>query len=63
MRGHQVRGLSGRSLGDDIALVTGSGSWKNSANDAIMPFGMTYTLRRTADTWRIVVAAIHAADR
>ena len=59
----EFRGLSERRLGDDLALVTGSGSWKNASNDDIMPFGMTYTLRRTAGTWRIVVAAIHASDR
>ena len=59
----EFRGLSERYLGDDLALVTGSGSWKNASNDDIMPFGMTYTLKRTAETWRIVVAAIHAADR
>jgi ketosteroid isomerase-like protein len=59
----EFRGLSERRLGDDLALVTGSGSWKNASNDDIMPFGMTYTLRRTANTWRIVVVAIHAAER
>jgi ketosteroid isomerase-like protein len=59
----EFRELSERRLGDDLALVTGNGSWKNASNDDIMPFGMTYTLRRTADTWRIVVAAIHASDR
>lgn len=57
------RGLSERRLGDDLALVTGNGSWKNASNDDIMPFGMTYTLKRTNDTWLIVAAAIHAADR
>jgi ketosteroid isomerase-like protein len=59
----EFRGLSERLVGDDLALVTGNGSWKNASNDDIMPFGMTYTLRRTADTWRIVVVAIHAAGR
>ena len=59
----EFRGLSERRLGDDLALVTGNGSWKNASNDDIMPFGMTYTLRRTGDSWRIVVVAIHASDR
>jgi ketosteroid isomerase-like protein len=59
----EFRGLSERRLGDDLALVTGNGSWKNASNEDIMPFGMTYTLKRTADTWRIVVAVIHGADR
>ena len=59
----EFRGLSERRLDDDLALVTGSGSWKNASNEDIMPFGMTYTLRRTANTWRIVVVAIHASER
>jgi hypothetical protein len=59
----EFRGLSERRLGDDLALVTGNGTWKNAANDDIMPFGMTYTLRRTAGAWRIVAAVIHASDR
>jgi hypothetical protein len=29
---------------------------------AFMPFGMTYTLRRTGPNWRIVLAMIHSAD-
>lgn len=57
----EFRGLVERRLGDDLALVTGNGSWKNASNDDIMPFGMTYTMRRSGDTWLIVVAAIHAS--
>ena len=49
-------------LGDDLAMLSGSGSWKNAADEDIMPFGMTYTLRRTGGAWRIVVAATHASD-
>jgi hypothetical protein len=54
------RNLTERRLGDDIALVAGDGSWKNAANDDIMPFGMTYTLKRSGDAWLIVSAVIHA---
>ena len=54
--------LSEHRLSDDLAMVSGSGAWKNAANDDLMPFGMTYTLRRSGQTWRIVVAAIHAPD-
>jgi ketosteroid isomerase-like protein len=54
--------LAERQLSDDLALVTGSGVWKKATGEAFMPFGMTYTLRRSADTWRIVVAAIHDPD-
>ena len=49
-------------LGDDLAMVSGSGSWKNRAGEDMLPFGMTYTLRRVDGAWRIVVAAIHAPD-
>jgi ketosteroid isomerase-like protein len=54
--------LSEHRLSDDLAMVSGSGAWKNAANDDLMPFGMTYTLRRSGKAWRIVVAAIHAPD-
>ena len=54
--------LSEHRLSDDLAMVSGGGVWKNAANEDLMPFGMTYTLRRTGQTWRIVVAAIHAPD-
>ncbi len=52
--------LEERRLGDDLVMVSGSGAWVNEAGEAFMKFGMTYTLRRTDGTWRIVVAAIHA---
>lgn len=58
----EFRGLSERRLGDDLAMVTGNGSWKNASNDDIMPFGMTYTLKRSGDTWLIVAVAIHASN-
>jgi uncharacterized protein (TIGR02246 family) len=54
--------VSVHRLGDDLAMVSGSGTWKNTADQDFMPFGMTYTLRRHEQTWRIVVAAIHAPD-
>lgn len=54
--------MTAHRLSDDLAVVSGSGTWKNAANDDIMPFGMTYTLRRVNQIWRIVVVAIHAAD-
>src|SRR5262245_13461074 len=54
--------MSVHRLGGDLAMVSGAGVWKNAANEDLMPFGMTYTLRRTGQTWRIVVVAIHAPD-
>jgi len=49
-------------LGDDLTMLTGSGSWVDKSGKKFMPFGMTYTLRRTGQNWRIVVAIIHSAD-
>ncbi len=49
-----------RRLGDDLALVTGGGTWRKATGEEFLPFGMTYTLRRADGRWRIVVAAIHA---
>jgi hypothetical protein len=43
-------------------MVSGGDLWKNAANEDLMPFGLTYTLRRGGQTWRIVVAVIHAPD-
>ena len=54
--------LTERRLGDDLVLLTGGGSWIDKAGKKFMPFGMTYTMRRTGDDWRIVTAIIHAAD-
>jgi ketosteroid isomerase-like protein len=54
--------MSASWLGDDLVMVNGGGVWKNAANEDLMAFGMTYTLRRTDRTWRIVVGAIHAPD-
>jgi ketosteroid isomerase-like protein len=46
-------------LSDDLAVVSGAGAWKNASGKELSRFGMTYTMRRTGQTWRIVVAAIH----
>lgn len=54
--------VTAHRLGDDLAMVSGGGTWKNAANEDLMPFGMTYMLRRSGNTWRIVVAAVHASD-
>ena len=51
-----------RELGDDLTVLTGSGTWVDTSGKKFMPFGMTYTLRRTGQKWRIVSAMIHGAD-
>ena len=49
-------------LGDELALVTGSGVWKRATGEAFAPFGMAYTLRRSSAGWRIIVAAIYPQE-
>ena len=60
--GTEFTTLAERQLSDDLALVTGAGVWKKATGETFRPFGMTYTLRRTGDAWRIVVAVIYARD-
>jgi hypothetical protein len=60
--GTEFTTITERKLGDDLALVTGGGTWQKTTGERFMPFGMTYTLRRSGDAWLIVVAAIHAPD-
>jgi hypothetical protein len=54
--------ISEHRLSDDLTMVSGSGVWKNAANEDLRSFGMTFTLRRSGRAWRIVVATIHAPD-
>lgn len=49
-------------LGDDLAMVSGHGAWKNTDDGDMMPFGMSYTLRHVDGAWRIVTAMIYAPD-
>ena len=60
--GTEFSELAERQLSADLALVSGGGVWKKATGESFMPFGMTYILKRSESTWRIVVAAIHDAD-
>ena len=51
-----------RRLGDDLTMLTGKGTWIDTSGKSFMPFGMTYVLRRTGQSWRIVTAIIHQVD-
>jgi ketosteroid isomerase-like protein len=51
-----------RRLGDDLTMLTGAGTWVDTSGKSFMPFGMTYVLRRTGQSWRIVTAIIHSAN-
>ena len=51
--------LDERQLSRDLAVVTGGGAWKKVTGEDFAHFGMTYTLRRAGDAWRIIVAIIH----
>jgi ketosteroid isomerase-like protein len=54
--------LEERRLGDDLTMLTGSGTWVDTSGKKFMPFGMTYVLRRASQHWRIVTAIIHGTD-
>jgi ketosteroid isomerase-like protein len=54
--------LQEHRLNESLAIVSGGGVWKNGSGADLMQFGMTYTLRRTDQTWQIVVAMIHLPD-
>ena len=61
MKNSNGRGVAG-GLSDDLALITGSGTWADISGQRFMPIGMTYTLRQSEQGWRIVTAVIHGAD-
>ena len=46
-------------LSNDLALVSGVGVWKKASGEQLRRFGLTFTLRQTGPSWRIVVATIH----
>src|SRR5262245_50014845 len=54
--------LSVHRLRDDLAMVSGGGTWRNAPSGDPRPAGATSTLPPSGQTWRIVVAAIHAPD-
>jgi hypothetical protein len=54
--------LREQRLSDDLAMITGWGTWVDIDGNGFMPFGLTYTLRRTEAGWKIVVAMIHGAE-
>ncbi len=51
--------LAEHYLSSELALVSGVGVWKKATGEQLRRFGLTYTLRQTPESWRIVVAAIH----
>ena len=51
--------LAEHYLSNELALVSGVGVWKKASGEQLRRFGLTYTLRRTLQSWRIVVATIH----
>lgn len=51
--------LAEHYLSDKLAIVSGIGIWKNTTGEQLRRFGLTYTLCRTPQSWRIVVAVIH----
>jgi len=54
--------LAEHYLSNELALVSGVGVWKKASGEQLRRFGLTYTLRRTHQSWRIIVATIHDED-
>jgi hypothetical protein len=52
--------VSERVLSDELVELAGNGTWVDREGRRYMPFGFTYTLRRTELGYRIVVALVHA---
>ncbi len=48
-----------RHLAEDLAVISGNGTWKKDSGEELQRFGITYTLRKVENDWRIVVAVIH----
>jgi ketosteroid isomerase-like protein len=51
--------LSEQHLADGLAIVKGNGVQRKGSGEDLQRFGVTYTLKRIASGWRIVVATIH----
>jgi len=51
---------SQRVLSDELVELSGNGTWVDRGGRRYMPFGFTYTLRRTELGYRIAVALVHA---
>jgi ketosteroid isomerase-like protein len=51
--------LAGQRLSHTLARVSGDGVWRKKGGQELRRFGLTYLLRRTDDSWRIAVAAVH----
>lgn len=54
--------LAGLPLSEDLAIVTGVGVWRKKTGEELRRFGLTYTLCRAPESWKIVVALIHDPD-
>jgi ketosteroid isomerase-like protein len=57
--GSEFPRLAEHSLSDKLAIVSGVGIWRSATGEQLRRFGLTYTLCRTSNSWRIVVAVIH----
>ena len=51
--------LMERRLSTDWALITGDCAWIDNSGRVLQRIGLSYTLRRSQGTWRLVVTLIH----
>ena len=51
--------LTDHFLSPDLAIVSGIGVWRKTTGEELRRFGLTYTLCRKPQSWKIVLAVIH----
>ena len=61
-RSSEFSGLTERALSADLTIVGGTAVWRTASGEVLRRFGLTYTLRRAAEGWKLVVATIHEPD-
>jgi hypothetical protein len=51
--------LTEHYLASDLAIVSGIGLWRTATGEELRRFGLTYTLCRVLQSWKIALAAVH----
>ncbi|HTV24430.1 MAG TPA: hypothetical protein VMG12_37315 [Polyangiaceae bacterium] len=51
--------LSEQRLTEQLSIVSGEGAQKRASGEVLHDFGVAYTLQKSKDAWRIVVATIY----
>ena len=54
-----MRDLKVTFQSDNLATITGAATRFKQDNSVILDFGLTYTLRKVSDRWKIIAGIIH----